>query len=61
MTTNTQTIQLLYKSWESLKAAHDDLDRSKQKLEAAELEMETVIYLMERDDTAASGTMKKSG
>lgn len=44
-----QRIELLYKSWENLKSAHDDLDRSKLKLENAELEMETVIFLMEQD------------
>lgn len=49
MGNDNQKTQLLYKSWEHLKGAIDRLDQSKAELAKAELEMETVLFLMEQD------------
>lgn len=45
-----QTIELLYQSWEKMKSAHDDLDKSKIKLEQAERDIEAAIFLSETSE-----------
>jgi len=42
-----QTFAVLYKAWEDMKAAHDQLDRSKQNLAKAERNVETAMFMVE--------------